>query len=301
MTQNKVAFVFPAFAIGYREDQNLLQPGFSEILKSLIRDASQCIDPQLDQFHPTACNFLDDELRNQYMAYIYGCAISGFLHERNINPHFLSGLSMGIYAALKESGAISFTDGLFLIRKAFLEIEVVTRGQEYTMGNVIGLNESDIRNLLERSDPSTQITNQMAEFAFILSGKRLSIEKVLRLAKDEGAFHTRILNTEKPYHSAFLEKTNVRFEPFVRSLDIKNPSLPVLSVIDQSQLLSAEQVVKEITRNLYLPFNWYQTQLRLQKMGVWYFYECGSSQNLAKNAKFISGSSVFLSLNSYPS
>lgn len=299
MTEPKVVFVFPAFASDYRNEESYPLPGFLSVLHGLIDDASLFVDPVLKEFHPLDNNFLDHELRNQYMAYIFGCAVSGYLKERNVIPDIFSGLSMGLYAALKESGALSFRNGLNLIRQAYLEIEEITREQEYTMGKVIGLNERDIMNLIELTDPSTQITNQMAEYSFVFSGRKPSVERVLQLAKEEGAFHTGILNTSKPYHSAFLEKTAARFEPFVRNLDIRQPPIPILSVIDQHTLHTKEHVISEIIRNLFRPFNWYKTQLRLQEMSISDFIECGPSKSLAKNARFIPGPGKFFAWNSY--
>lgn len=299
MTAAKVVFVFPAFATHYREDYFHQLPGFQAILECLLDDAARIIDPALKEFHLENNNFLDDELRNQYMAYLFGCAISEYLRNRKIHPSFLSGLSMGLYAALKESGAISFRDGLLLIRQAFLEIKKISPDQQFAMGAVIGLNEADIKRMIDHTDRETQVSNQMASYSFVLSGRKKSIEKILERAKEEGAFHSRMLNASASYHSDFLTNTRVPFGNFVHSLDIANPGIPIVSVIDQNPLITSSQVSVEIIRNLYQPFNWLKTQMKLQESGVLTFIECGTSQNLVKNAKFIPGSGKFYSVNNY--
>ncbi len=292
-------FIFPAFANDYREFHHFQWPGFQTFFTSLVEDASSFIDVQLKDFHPIRNNFLEDELRNQYMSYIFGCTIAGMLIEKKNIPDFISGLSMGLYAALQTSGAFSFRDGLLLIRQAYLEIEKIISGQEFSMGNIIGLNQSDILQLIKHNDRDTQISNQMAEFSFVISGRKTSVVNILEQAREEGAFHTRLLNATAPYHSVFLKDTHRPFEPFVRSLGIRPSSVSLVSVIDQEIIRTSAQIIREIVRNLYQPFNWFNTQRKLQEMGEPVLIECGVSRNLTKNSKFIPGKASFFSAVDY--
>ena len=299
MSGAKIIFVFPAFANDYSEFHHFQCPDFLSCFKSLVEDASSFIDDQLKDFHPLRNNFLEDELRNQYMSYIFGCTIAEMLREKKVIPDCIAGLSMGLYAALQTSGAFSFRDGLLLIRQAYLEIDKINSGLEFSMGNVIGLNQSDIVQLIKNIDRDTQISNQMAEFSFVISGRKTSVVTILEQAREEGALHTRLLNATAPYHSFFLKDTRKTFEPFVRNLGVRPSSVSLVSVIDQGTIRTSEQIIREIVRNLYQPFNWFNTQRKLQETAGSVLIECGVSRNLSKNSKFIPGQASFFSAVDY--
>jgi [acyl-carrier-protein] S-malonyltransferase len=296
--EKPIAFIFPAFVTEYPEDPSSNLPGFVSYYKSFLRKAAIAIDTELIEFNYNAKNFLGDELRTQLMTYLLCCSYSEFLKEKNIVPSMCAGYSMGIYAAAYQAGSISFEDGLFLIRRAFLEINKITAGKKYGMGTVLGLSREDINQIMDERSGMAEITNQNSPFSFILSGLLEEIKKILDRALNEGALNIRLLNVTIPYHSKLLEGTKESFMSFIESLFFKDPETPVVSLIDQSVLKDSRAFQKEIVRNLYTPLNWYQTQLQLQKSGIRSFIECGPGKTLVKNAKFVEGESRFYSVSS---
>ena len=298
MPEKPIAFIFPAFVTEYSEDPFTNFPGFSVYFKSFLQKAAKVIDPELSDFHYILKNFLDDELRTQLMTYLLCCSYSGFLKEKNIVPSVCAGYSMGIYAAAYQAGSISFEDGLFLIRKAFLEIKKITVTKSYGMGTVLGLKLEDINQIMKEDSGSLEIANQNSPYSFILSGELEEIKKVLDKAQEEGALNNRLLNVSIPYHSKLLAATEGPFGTFIETLSFNDPEIPVVSLIDQSHIKDAGALRKEIARNLYTSLNWYQTQLRLQNSGVRSFIECGPGKTLVKNAKFVEGDSRFYSVTS---
>jgi [acyl-carrier-protein] S-malonyltransferase len=204
---------------------------------------------------------------------------------------------MGIYAAAYQAGSISFEDGLFLIRKAFMEINKITAGKGYGMGTVTGLSREDIKQIMDERSGTVEIANQNSPYSFILSGLLEDIKIILDRARNEGALNIRLLNVTIPYHSKLLEATKEPFASFIESLSCKDPEIPIISLIDQSVLKDSTALEKEIIRNLYTQLNWYQTQLQMQSSGIKSFIECGPGKNLVKNAKFVEGESEFYSAN----
>ncbi len=289
------AFVFPAFVRDYHDDKSLLIDGFADHFHHQLTLASEIVDPDLSFFDPENQTFLDHELRTQYMAFIFGCTISEILQERGIQPKLLCGYSMGIYAALVQGGAISFENGLLLIRNAFQEISYTNMSGRFGMAGIIGLTEPDIRSILN-SFPDLEITNQNSSYSFVLSGGQKDLEMALDLAREEGAFHARMLNVNVPYHSHLLKSAALQFAKFVYSLDIHSLRIPLISVLSQKILYSREDIKTELVENLYKHFNWHATQTRMLKMGINLFIECGPGKSLKKNSKFIEGDYQFLSM-----
>ncbi|NQV02738.1 MAG: ACP S-malonyltransferase [Bacteroidia bacterium] len=295
MSDSTAAFVFPAFVRDYHDDKCLQTEGFADHFHHLLSEASRIVDPDLAYFHPENQTFLDHELRTQYMAFVYGCAISDVLLEKGIHPKFLCGYSMGIYAALVHGEAISFENGLLLIRNAFQEISYTTMTGRFGMAGIIGLTEPDILTILQ-SLPDVEITNQNSSYSFVLSGHQQDLEKALEAAREEGAFHARMLNVAVPYHSHLLKSAALQFAKFVYSLDIRSLRFPLVSVLNQEILSSPEDIKTELVENLYKHFNWHATQHKMLSMGINLFVECGPGKSLKKNSRFIDGKYWFLSM-----
>ena len=57
------------------------------------------------------------------------------------------------------------------------------------------------------------------------------------------------------------------------------------------------KVREEVVKNICHPFNWLATQLKMFDSGVRIFTECGPSQALRKNSKFIPGAGKFVNWN----
>jgi len=295
LSDSTTAFVFPAFVRDYHDDKSLQIEDFHDLFHRQLIVASEIVDHDISFFHPENQTFLDHELRTQYMAFIYGCSISDILVERGILPKLLCGYSMGIYAALVHGGALSFENGLLLIRKAFQEISYSTMTGRFGMAGIIGLQEQDIKIILE-SLPNVEITNQNSTYSFVLSGHHHDLEIALDSARKEGAFHARMLNVTVPYHSHLLKSAALRFAKFVYTLDIHSLKIPLISVLNQEILYSQEDIKTELVENLYKHFNWHATQVKMQTLGIDQFIECGPGKSLQKNSKFIEGVYKFLSM-----
>ena len=292
MPPSRIAFVFPAFVRDYQDDWSLSIPGFTQHFSELLIRASHLVDPELCFFDAREQNFLDHELRTQYIAYIHGCTSAFILEAQGLHPHYLSGYSMGIYAALVHGGAVTFEDGLLLIRHAFQEISYTTLTGRFGMAGIVGLTEQDLSPILARF-PEVELTNQNSAYSVVLSGRQHHLEQVLEFAREEGAFHTRMLNVTVPYHSHLLKSAALELARFVYTRDIKCLKLPVVSVLTQQILHSPEDIKTELVENLYKHFNWLKAQEKMQKLGVSLFIECGPGRNLTKNARFIPGEYVF--------
>lgn len=295
MSHTHLAFVFPAFVRDYREDKSFQIPGFREHFASLLSAASKHIDPDLIRFDPDGEDFLDHELRTQYIAFIHGCAISEVIKRRGVEPDLLAGYSMGIYAALVQTGSISFSDGLTLIRHAFQEISYTSLSERFGMAGIIGMNEQDLLRILQDRFPGVMISNQNSAFSFVLSGRLNDLHNLMEVAREEGAFHARMLNVSIPYHSLFLQSAAIQFEKIVRQIPFHLPETPIISVLNQTLLTTTEQLRTEVVKNIWQHFNWFHTQQRLIESGIQVFIECGPGKSLKKNSRFIDGNYIFYS------
>jgi malonyl CoA-acyl carrier protein transacylase len=299
LSQKKLAFVFPPFASDYPDDPFTSLTGFDACFRKFLSRAAEFADPELIQFTIPSRTFLEDELKTQYISYIQACSLVSWFREKGVVPAYCSGYSMGIYAALFQSEVISFLDGLVLIRQAYKEIKKATGRQEYGMCSIIGLNQDDVEQLIQKQKLNLKLAIQNSVCSFSISGTAEDIVRLTESAQKEGALSTRVLNVSVPYHSGFLKDTAGGFSEFVNQMQFRSPKMPIVSLVDQEILLEEHALKNEVVRNLFTSLNWYETQLYLQELGVNRFVECGAGKGIVKNARFIEGDAVSYTANSY--
>ncbi len=300
MSDNQLAFIFPAFTSDYTNHPGHGIPGFALQFDTFLRTASNKVDPLLKEFTFTGNTFLEDELLTQYLTYIYSCASASALRNLGFSPSMNAGYSMGIYASLFDAGSVSFETGLELIRLAFQSLKMAISSASFGMVSVIGLSGRDIHHLIDQYDLRVEITNQNASPSFVLSGFLEDVMAFMKLAMEEGALHTRDLGVSIPYHASFLKEGAKHFGKLISSLEIKQPENKIISMIDQTLLLTPSIIRQELINNLYYPLNWFRTKQVMLEHQVSVFVECGPSKGLTKNSKFVEGNFRFYSLNSFP-
>jgi [acyl-carrier-protein] S-malonyltransferase len=293
------AFIFPAFINEYPENPFGGLQELDDRFQFLFEKATSLVDPDLDEFDFVSTHYLWDELKTQYLTYIYSCAVADVLNKKRIIPAYSAGYSMGIYAALVHAQVVTFSEGLLLIKAAYESIRNVVQDKKYGMCSIIGLSRNDINDLIHSLDLHIEITNQNSEYAFVLSGLIEDIVNLLKIATAEGALHTHMLNVSLPYHSAFLRETKNEFREFIETIQFANPQTKIISLVDQHILQNPMDIKNEVIQNLFSPLNWYQTQSELIRSGVNLFVECGPGKNLVKNAKFIDGDYKFFNACDY--
>ena len=299
MLQKKLAFIFPPFASEYPDDAFTNLTGFDDCFKKFLAWAAEFADPELIQFEISKKTFLEDELKTQYISYIQSCSLVSWFHQKGVTPAYCAGYSMGVYAALFQAEVISFLGGLILIRQAFNEIKKVVGDKHFGMCSIIGLNQDDLEQLIQKDNLNVKLAIQNSTCSFSISGTAEDVVKIMASAQKEGALSTRIINVSVPYHSVFLKETETSFMEFVNQMQFLTPKMPIISLIDQEILFEEHALKYEVVRNLFTSLNWYETQLYLQELGASRFVECGSGKGIVKNARFIEGDAISLTVNSF--
>lgn len=296
---HKTAFVLPPFANEYPGAPFEQLPGFKDFFNHFLDTAAHHTDPGLIHFGWEKNNFLEDELRSQYMAYTIGCAVGDYLRQHHSDADIYAGYSMGLYSALYLSGAIPFVSGLDIIRDAYGNIIDLLPSGKYAMASITGLNREDIHQLCIDHRLGTEIAIQNSVCSFLISGKNEEVMQMTELAKQEGALNTRILNVSVPYHSHFLRQISNTLGQHLVSIAWQVPKKPVISLVDQRVIFEEYEIRREIIRNIYTPLNWYKTQITLQDSGYKTFVECGPGKALVKNSRFIEGNATFVNANAW--
>jgi [acyl-carrier-protein] S-malonyltransferase len=283
----KTSIIFPAFVSEYSGFEEAALKDFENNFASRLKYASETTGQDLTGFDFQNRNFLNDELKSQYISYLFSCSLSDILKSEKIHSSFVSGYSMGIYAALYYCGSVTFSDGLRLLKHAWEVISAAAAGGEYGMGMIIGLEKPDLLKLTRGHD--VEICNQNNRHTFIISGSAPGVVSVLTSARNEGAMRANSIPVSKPYHSHFLKDTASGFSSLIEMIRFRSPDYTYISSIDQHIVVTPDQLRKEVIRNLSCTMNWLETMNFMISRGTDIFFECGAGDGLTRNTRFIDG------------
>lgn len=289
MYQPRLAFVFPAFANDYPPDAKDVLPGFLPRFRETLALTPKRIATCLERFDFGSNNFLEDEFKTQLITYAYSCTLSDMLKQKGVLADFISGFSMGIYAALYHAGSITYETGLSLVSKAYLDSIQCLKSRQFTMGTIIGLSQRDVTSLIEQHNLPLEIINLNSPISITISGLMYHVNLLLDRAMEEGAMKTRILKVSVPYHTRYLAPVAESFSAHVKEAEISTPNTPIVSQIDQSILQGPVAIREELVKNLYHHLSFMHTHQKLLELGVKSFVECGPGKSLTRNSRFLEG------------
>ncbi len=209
--RQRLAFLYPAFVLKYTgKEISILERNKVPFAKKLS-EASDYTGAYLSDFDIVNNNYLGDELKNQYLSYIFSCSFSDILKENGVEADYIAGFSMGIYAALYQAGSIDFRTGLFIIKDVFYTIKDILAGKDFSMASVIGFSKEEISTYLEKFS-SIECVIQNGEHSFVLSGPTENMGLALEYFQEEGAIHLSKFSVSCPYHSSVLSPHKSLFE-----------------------------------------------------------------------------------------
>ncbi|MGM0408478.1 MAG: ACP S-malonyltransferase, partial [Bacteroidota bacterium] len=232
------AFVFPAFITSFTlKELDVLYTNKVD-LNQYIQRASNTLNIDLPDFDYHTDFYKKDELLSQIIAYTFSCAFSDLLFKKDIQPDYVAGYSMGIYASLYSIGAIGFEGGIKVILKAFQLVNELSSTGKFGMGAIIGLSFNDIRDIIIKNNLDIEIININNERSIVVAGVKSDIMLLLDKAQSEGAFSVSELTVNTPYHSKYLKQYSDRFNSFISGVDISDTKIPIISTYDQREIHS---------------------------------------------------------------
>jgi len=138
-----------------------------------------------------------------------------------------AGLSLGEFTALTAAGAMSFEDGLRVVRqrgKFMQEACDTTRGG---MAAIIGLDEAPTREVC--TEAGVVLANLNCPGQLVISGEAEKIAKACELAKAKGAKRAIPLPVAGAYHSPLMAGAQPKLQAELAKIKISTPVVPVIS------------------------------------------------------------------------
>ena len=147
-------------------------------------------------------------------------------------PTCMAGHSLGEYAALVASEAISFEDALVLVvERSKLMQSAVPQG-EGGIAAIIGLEEEEIKKICEEVNQEkggiVNIANLNSPKQIVISGNVLGIKKAIDECKLLGAKRAIPLPMSVPAHSMLMKEAADKFVNTIEGIEFTMPKIPII-------------------------------------------------------------------------
>jgi [acyl-carrier-protein] S-malonyltransferase len=190
-----------------------------------------------------------------------------------------AGLSLGEFTALTAAGAVSFEDGLRVVRqrgKFMQEACDTTRGG---MAAVIGLDEAPTREVC--AEAGVVLANLNCPGQLVISGEADKITKAVELAKAKGAKRAIPLPVAGAYHSPLMASAQSKLQAELAKVKLSAPGVPVISNVTAQPHGAPGDISARLVEQVTSSVLWESSMRYLLAQGYTRFIELGPGTALS--------------------
>ena len=210
----------------------------------------------------------------------------------NLKFDATAGLSLGEFTALTAAGAMTFEDGLRVVRqrgKFMQEACDVTKGG---MAAVIGLDEAPTREAC--AEAGVVLANLNCPGQLVISGEADKITKACELAKAKGAKRAIPLTVAGAYHSPLMASAQSKLRDELAKITISAPIVPVVSNVTAQA--HGSDIPARLVEQVCASVRWEESMRALLAQGYTRFIELGPGTALSGFMKRIDKSAQMLNV-----
>lgn len=228
---------------------------------------------------------LNDTLNTQPALYVHSMAAQRvFMHlYPDFAPASVAGHSLGEISALSAAGALSFADGLRLVRKRG---ELMKRAGEQSPGSmaaILGLNIPTLEKVCAEASTAgeiVQVANDNCPGQVVISGAKAAVERAIAGAKAAGAKRGIPLAVSIAAHSPLMASIQDEWDEAVNACPMVVPGIPVISNVLARPLMTIDALRTDIKAQMGSRVRWTESVREMLQSGVQAFVELGSGSVL---------------------
>jgi [acyl-carrier-protein] S-malonyltransferase len=199
-----------------------------------------------------------------------------------LKAEMVAGHSLGEYTALVAAGALSFEDGLRLVRLRGELMQHAGEANKGTMAAVVGLEPDTVENVCKEAATAgvVQPANFNSPGQIVISGSVDGVRKAMELARQRGARLVKELVVSGAFHSPLMESAKEGLKKVLAQTEILDARIPVYANVTAQPTTRASEIRDLLCSQITNPVRWEQSVRNMVRDGASMFYEVGPGKVL---------------------
>jgi [acyl-carrier-protein] S-malonyltransferase len=218
---------------------------------------------------------------------LFVCSFAALKKLKTENPEAVencaiaAGLSLGEYTALTFAGAMSFEDGLRVVRKRGEAMQAAADQADSGMVSALLLDEEKVTEVAAKTNESGRIwiANYLCPGNTVLSGEKSACETAATLIEEAGG-RPIPLSVAGAFHTEFMQPAVAELAKVLASVEIRSPRIPVVSNVDAAVHSDPDEIRSLLVEQVQNPVLWEKSVRFMLSEGVEQFYEVGPGKVL---------------------
>ncbi|PSQ77501.1 MAG: [acyl-carrier-protein] S-malonyltransferase [Bacteroidetes bacterium QH_7_62_13] len=212
--------------------------------------------------------------------YTHSLAAMAVLDEKGVAPDMAAGHSLGEYSALAAVGALSFEDGLRVVRRRGELMAEAGERRPGTMAAIMGADDADVEaaceDVSEEGEGVVQTANYNAPGQVVISGDADAVEQATARVRGRAI----PLPVSGAFHSPLMEYAREGLAEVLDTVNIQEPHCPVYLNVTGQPSTDPDEIRQRLMEQLLSPVRWAQSLRHMHADGATRFVEVGAGDVL---------------------
>ena len=225
-------------------------------------------------------------------------ALRVWMAEVGVSPSFVAGHSLGEYAALVASGALSLSQAAPLVRFRAQAMQDAVPVGTGAMAAILGLEADKIMRLCKNitaapADYDLSVGEVVEAVNFndpmqtVIAGSKAAVDKACEALKAEGAKRALLLQVSAPFHSSLMRPAAEKLKEKLADTVFAPMQIPLINNIDVAIETDTVRIRDALYRQAFGAVRWVESVQAIKARGVTHVVECGPGKVLAGLVKRI--------------
>ena len=194
-----------------------------------------------------------------------------------------AGLSLGEYTALVFAGAMSFEDGIKVVKARGEAMQAAAVATPSGMVALLGSELPDVEALVieARAAGTIEIANYLCPGNTVVSGAMPAIEMLEQICAQRGGIRATRLAVAGAFHTSIMKPADEKLAAALDAATISAPRIPVWSNVDAKPHMDPAEIRALLVKQVLSPVRWEDTLRGLLAENVDRFFEIGPGKVLA--------------------
>lgn len=229
-----------------------------------------CFDASLDQLNQT--------INTQPAMFSTDVAMMAALIEKEINPELCAGFSLGEYAALVCSGALSLATAAKIVDK---RAKIMSECQNGGMMAVLGVEAKELEKICEEIEQGYVIpVNYNCPGQIVVAGENNALAALQAILK-ERKMRAIQLSVSAAFHSEMMADAADKIYDILEGVVFAKPQIPIFCNVTAKPFDESISWREMLALQAKSPVLWEQTIRNMIDQGATAFVECGVGKVLA--------------------